>query len=562
MFRKQWSNLMKGQAVKSVYIAQACAMAAITLAFAPGYHPASRLPIQAQHAHYCTLAHEVLEPPSTILFDHTGPSVEEVQARCLIISYMSFNGFIDACWQEVGKAVRQCKSMQLYDEDKWNMRELSDWDVEVRRKVAYEVCMTDRWLALNLQRLSDLPSKIRLTQPSHAAFDSYDIDTGQRNRANQKKLPNASWEHCKYIMSSGSDRVNRFLYKFLRLTPEQRYEEARQVDSLLGTIIDEVPSELVYEVAFREGVNLSSPETARIACQALIVYASAYRLRCTVMRQFLLDPQSPMDLRIAALEYARKIVETTANLVTMSSNPFIAFSSSWCSGHLFCAASTFAIVYLGDTEQDLQDLSWFASKIFEVIEALSFLSAKDSVAKRCEELLTALCTSKDWLRERFLASRSGKAVTQRRKDSSTDSGSNYTHQEDLSNARRGNVPGFNPLLLNADTYKSGSSVGHNDSPMNPGNNGTPTNTDDTSGLWNGLPLPMSTSVVTPSQATMLSPKAVNTLQDYPIPQSKVDSSTEPWPSWPLLNDQQWFTLLNTLEQDMSTLAGGNTFLPT
>lgn len=53
-----------------------------------------------------------------------------------------------------------------------------------------------------------------------------------------------------------------------------------------------------------------------------------------------------------------------------------------------------------------ENLSWFANNIFEVIEALSLVSEKDRVAKQCEGLLLALCTSRDKLRERFAGRRS------------------------------------------------------------------------------------------------------------------------------------------------------------
>jgi hypothetical protein len=555
MFRKLWTNLMNGQAIKSVYLSQACSMIALSLAFAPGYHAVSRLSIQPKHSRYCTLAHEILEPSSIVFLDRSAPSVEDIQAHCLIVAYMSFTGGMESYWQEVGKTVRLCKSLQLYDEEKWNMRELSDWDVELRRRLAFDICVPDRWLSLTYQRISDLPAEFRTTRPGYYSFENFDVNTGRRQFASKKFLSNAPWELGKYLLTCGADRVNRYLYNFLRLTPEQRYEEARQVDSFIDSLMQQLPREIDYEIAFKKGVSPSSPETARLAGQALIGYTSSARLRCLVMRQFLLDPKSPPDLRVAALEHARKIVETTSDLVTMSTNPWLSFSSAWCSNHLFCAASTFAIVYLGDErEQNLQDLNWFASKIFEVIEAMSFLSAKDPVSKRCEELLTALCTSKDWLRERFLASRSGRAATQyRRKGSSHDSSTTQsTHQEDLSNALKGNIPGFNSLLMKADPYSDGSNgSAQGGTSMSTHSNST------NSALWNSSPLPISLSNMAPSQAMISSPEAINQLQNNVAAPDKVDSS-EAWANWPLLNDQQWFSLLNTLEQDMSALAGNNT----
>lgn len=542
---------MKGQAIRSVIIAQMCGMIALTLALAPSFHPVSRLEMQPQHLSFCALSHEILEPPSVTLFQSSAPTIEDLQARDLLINYMSFTGYSDEAWQEVGKLIRRCKALQLYDEDKWDMRELSDWDVELRRKIATDVSCSDRWQSLSHQRIPDLPSTFRVQKPNHYSFDNYDVETGRLMASIPSMLSNSAFEKCKYMLSIGSDRVNSYLYNFLRWSPEERYQQAKEVDAYLDTLwIKELPIDLHYEVACKEK-TFTDPVSARRASQSLIAYTSANRLRCTVMRQFLLDPKSPMDLRIAALEYARKVVETTPTIVTLSTNPWTSFSCSWVSGHLFLAASTFAIVYLGDGEQDLQDLNWFASKIFEVIEALSFLSAKDLLAKRCEELLTALCTSKDWLRERFLASRSGKPMIQNRKNSSHDNANDFSHREYLSKARQGTVPGMSTRIMNPDTYNNTASNGQSSmtivSTVGVNNDSSPDS------LWTSPPMTTTpNSIVPPIFEVSTSAKAIESLQNNVGHHGL--SASQPWANWPLLNDQQWSHLLNTLEQDMISLS--------
>jgi hypothetical protein len=416
---------------------------------------------------------------------------------------------------------------------------------------------TDRWLSLHYLRIPDLPAALRTSRPSLYSDECYDVETGRLVTASPTLLRQYSFDVGKFILSTGAERVSRFLNDFSSMTPLERYTAARDFETFFLELEEKLmPLELKFDLAC--DINqLNNPESCRRACHSLISFTSGQRLRCTVMRQFLLDQDAPIDLRVAALEHARKIVEVTPLLVTLSSSPWVSFSSSWCSGHLFCAASTFAIVYLGEKEQDLQDLNWFAGKIFEVIEALSFLGVKDRVAKRCEELLTALCTGKAWLRERFMASRTGRASTnllQKRKksfeDDEEDSQAKVDEDflKDLSEARKGNLPGHTHMVdLDKGTTFSPLTDNKRNSINVIGEVGPST------GQSNGANRSQQNifSLDAPSREQH---QQLNGMQNSQLPPPSSELTTEPWGSWPLLNDQQWSSLLSTLEEDMNTLA--------
>ena len=522
LFRRRWQHLLAGRTVSRTFIAMVCAVLSHSLLLAPGYNPASRLPIQPQHVSFCLLAHQLVLRPDATIFDTTESGIDELIVQCLIVTYMSFSGWPEPAWTATGQAIRACKAVRLYDEDKWAMRELSDWDIEIRRRVAWDLCACDRWLSLHFLRIADLPGDIRASRPTYYNDECYDPDTGRLNTKTPTQRSDSSFEEAKYQLSRGAVKVSSFLNRFHTLAPEERYQEARQIEDFFVALENGgFPSNLRFELACDVN-NLKTPDGSRRACHSLIAYSSAWRLRCTVMRQFLLDLDAPIDLRTASLEHARKIIEATPILVTLSSSPWVSFSSSWCSGHLFCAASTFAIVYLGETEQDLQDLNWFASKIFEVIEALAFLGVKDRVAKRCEELLTALCTSKDWLRDRFLASRSGKAHLQRR---------NLPQPSPTDHPHMAILPGVQSLLPESST--SIYSLFGKSTPYS------------TKGLE-------TTGVASDKAPSGSRAKATAGVEQTTPPQSSeslgkgTPDSTDAWPNWPLLDDKQWAALLNTL----------------
>jgi hypothetical protein len=64
---------------------------------------------------------------------------------------------------------------------------------------------------------------------------------------------------------------------------------------------------------------------------------------------------------------------TRGDSVTLASCPWVAFQTSWNSQHLFVAATTFATMFLDDSNDKQMwpaaDLDWFSSQVFEVSRA-------------------------------------------------------------------------------------------------------------------------------------------------------------------------------------------------
>lgn len=394
---------------------------------------------------------------------------------------------------------------------------------------------------MHFMRPPVMPLENQVGEATYYADECYDAKSGRLDPMNLKLLPSASYHHTKIKYSEGAHRTTHFLLNFLRKSPADRYQSAREAEACLAQLESQkVPDDILYERACNLS-SLKSPEALRKACQALIIFTSIRRQRCTIMRQFLLDREAPVDLRVAALEHAKYIIETVPVLIAVSSSPWVAFSPSWCSGHLFCAASTFAIVYLG--EEDHQDssaeLDWFASKIFEVLDTLSVLSVKDRVAKRCEELLIALCTSRDTLRAKFATSKNGM-----RKNFKDGQELSSTKAAAGSSQRKETWPGFRSVLpINDSGHLPHGIVNVADAPAL------------------SLAYPRSSAPITSSASTLFSspegfgaantPAGASSGSRNSMTDDTPDSQT--W--WPPLDDGQWNALITSLDGDWSSLIG-------
>lgn len=172
-----------------------------------------------------------------------------------------------------------------------------------------------------------------------------------------------------------------------------------------------LPREYSYEFACFN-MNSNDPESFKLASQALQFHTSRHFASCALLKPFLMDPTAPSHLQFASLVHARKIIESMHVIATMCNSPWVSHSPAWNSQHLFTAATIFANVFLSDQESSTmkktwpaEDLDWFASTIFEVVDTFHLVvqGTKHHTARVCQNLLVALCNSKEALKERYQA---------------------------------------------------------------------------------------------------------------------------------------------------------------
>lgn len=582
MFMETWKDFADGKSVPRTFAALTLFVIGNTLCLAPVSHPVSRLTCRKDHKLFMEHGYKVLLPsesPFTII--PQGPDL--VQAQLYLTFYLSHNGWPDSCDIEMGKLLRYARAIHLFDEDKWNVPAMSDWEIELRRRMARDIEMLDRFLSVHFLRYPTLPEVSHFQRGTYYTDECYNTESGNLNEGTLNILSSYPYHSAKATLSICAHKTAMFLLNFLRLSPVDRYQAAKDLDAEIQAAGE---TALAGELKFEEACNLSSmnsPGSIRRACQSLIVYTSFRRQRCTITRQFLLDTEAPVELRVSALEHAKCIIEAVPIIIAVATSPYLAYSPSWTSGHLFCAASTFAIVYLGEEEQKetSAELDWFASKIFEVLDALSVLSLKDRVAQRCEELLIALCTSRDTLRAKFTASKTGKRqqVRLRERENMAKQREEFESNVNSEHSRKAHKeawPGFRSLMPEEGTGHIPPGVAHVADAPNRSSvylrniSGTPSSTRSNATFDNnysgnrGTPHLGNEKVSNSNASFFSSPEQIpgqNTNSGNHSNDSRNNSIAEETPEsgewWPALNDGQWNALINSLGGDWNSLAANN-----
>lgn len=136
-------DFASGKAVPRTFAALLFFVMGIGLVLAPSSHPASRLSYQKDHKLFVERGHQVLLP-SISPFTYIPNGADLMQAQTFLCYYMASNGWADQCYMELGKMLRYARAIHLFDEDKWEKSDLSDWDVELRRRMANDSLQLDR----------------------------------------------------------------------------------------------------------------------------------------------------------------------------------------------------------------------------------------------------------------------------------------------------------------------------------------------------------------------------------------------------------------------------------
>ncbi|PWN37665.1 uncharacterized protein FA14DRAFT_159610 [Meira miltonrushii] len=420
-FYALWEGPVKRkEAMPRHSVALICGVFAFTLLLAPRSHPASRLPQsdntnprrQIENArllidafyHFPTHKEEE-EEEEFMSFANDKEMLGQLQAETLFCYYCVVAGLTKKAWFGLGKAIRLAKGMDLFDESRWS---LSRAEREERRGIAWDLITMDRWCSMHIGRSGELMSPVNVLYPS-------------------TKLPHATMRNqCMELIR----RTFEFLKQCSSMEVNDRFAAAREMDAQVEAFQTQLPPELQFKNASLSDLE---PETMKRAAPSLTFYFSSKYLRIMIMRPFLMDPSAPLDLRFGSLQHARSIIESTPHMVALSSSPYVSFPAAWNSQFLFVAAATFASVvlsknevnsiskedsamkakvgwsdHIASTNKNLtiwpeEDLDWFASTLFDVVQTFDVVSqgARGYTARTCKNLLLGLCTSRETLRKRF-----------------------------------------------------------------------------------------------------------------------------------------------------------------
>lgn len=420
-FYALWEGPVKRkEAMPRHSVALICGVFAFTLFLAPRSHPASRLPQsdntnprrQIENArllidafyHFPTHKEEE-EEEEFMSFANEKEMLGQLQAETLFCYYCAVAGLTKKAWFGLGKAIRLAKGMDLFDESRWS---LSRAEREERRGIAWDLITMDRWCSMHIGKSGELMGTVNVLYPS----------------------TNLSYATVRNQCMELIRRTFEYLKKCSSMEVNSRFAAAREMDAQVEAFQTQLPLELQFK-----NVALSDlePETMKRAAPSLTFYFSCKYLQIMIMRPFLMDPSAPLDLRFGSLQHARSIIESTPHMVALSSSPYVSFPAAWNSQFLFVAAATFASVVLSKNEVNSipkedsamkakvgwrdhiasanknltiwpeEDLDWFASTLFDVVQTFDVVSqgARSHTARTCKNLLLGLCTSRETLRKRF-----------------------------------------------------------------------------------------------------------------------------------------------------------------
>ena len=261
------------------------------------------------HARWFKYAFQILETGRDALSNEDN-SFDRLLVEGLALAYTSYAGMHDLSFSITGRGVRRAQCLHLFDDTHRSWKQLTDVQIEYRRRCAHNFLIIDRWQSFHFRRDFAIdPSRFNVEDPTYDADECFDLATGERDPS---RPPSAISRHTRRIeFGEYLLQVCRFLDDLPKLKPADRYERASKMDSL----IDQNLLTSLAGVGLTTGdlmlpwsVDEPAPQLKRLAI-SVMWYSSAYYVRCMIFRPFLEDEQAPDDVRFKALDHARKMLD-------------------------------------------------------------------------------------------------------------------------------------------------------------------------------------------------------------------------------------------------------------
>ena len=212
----------------------------------------------------------------------------------------------------------------------------------------------------------------------------------------KRPIRDTAFLEMKAMVSEAANEVITFLMMFPKITREKQHLEAEHLVMSLDEIEKDIVKRGISTSIFSPRKANHETNTRRRYCQALILYSSAWRLRITIGRQFLLDDLAVMEYRFGALSHATQVLSLLQPISEATSWEDVCFNSTWCSGHVYYAISTFALFYITDEAHSFDKkkfstyLLWFEEHIEQMLVTLSKFDSDDKQAHLCHSFLKNL----------------------------------------------------------------------------------------------------------------------------------------------------------------------------
>ncbi|PWN39581.1 hypothetical protein IE81DRAFT_350043 [Ceraceosorus guamensis] len=299
-------------------------------------------------------------------------------------------------------------------------------ETEYRRRIAWTCFCHAGWFALvtSTQPLIST-SDFFVPRPTFLTDEHFDPLTGQvlteisqearaqgsrQSDADGYLDPFADYLFGTLESSFATRRVADFFQKLPSMSALERHEAVRIHENAFEQFVTASGNNLAaIEKQWRKGTEIG----ARCAVGGLIVYTSQRFFNVLLGKVVMQDSEAPPDIRFKSLEHARNLFEMMPLMMEMASDPTVPFHSAWCATHVFHAATAYAIaIFIRRASVDPsnpgsdgtpsphevdEEVRWFKNNIAETLRILRTLGTTNPTAKICEELLQALCDSREEL---------------------------------------------------------------------------------------------------------------------------------------------------------------------
>ncbi|CEH13205.1 fungal specific transcription factor domain protein [Ceraceosorus bombacis] len=293
-------------------------------------------------------------------------------------------------------------------------------ETEYRRRIAWTCFCHAGWFALvtSTQPLISM-SDFLVPRPTFLTDEHFDPLTGQvlteiseearaqglrQSDADRYLDPYADYLFGTLESSFATRRVADFFHRLPSMSAWERHEAVRIHENAFEQFVTASGNNLAaIEKQWRKGTEIGN-NLAAIETQWR--KGTEIGARCA-------DSEAPLDIRFKSLEHARNLFEMMPLMMEMASDPTVPFNSAWCATHVFHAATAYAIaIFIRRASVDPsnpgsdgtpsphevdEEVRWFKNNIAETLRILRTLGTTNSTAKICEELLQALCDSREEL---------------------------------------------------------------------------------------------------------------------------------------------------------------------
>lgn len=295
-------------------------------------------------------------------------SLDRFGFETLAVRISALLGMTETAYHLVGEALRRAMRINLYDESAAKASDLFHVDdpeltedevVQMRRRIGAQLIIIERWGCLYAARTPMIDEEAELLPLPSPGYlrDSEEVSLDfSRFVSKIRLLPAQLTALTTRKPGDWSTQRTRDQEAVQRILDIDRglcgiYDPAQPRPHLGGRSHSSILADLPDILERNQHLDISDAhinQLHREFADALIMTSSWLSLRCLVTSNLMFLPWVPdVTSRYYALNLARRLIELLPSIWMMASSPYVPFSSSWISRHLFLACTVLSVPILG-----------------------------------------------------------------------------------------------------------------------------------------------------------------------------------------------------------------------